>query len=245
MNKILIIGATSAIATACAKIWASKGASIFLVAKNSEKLKVLELDLKNAGSENISSFLIDLNKLEDHKKMFDEAELKLGNIDTVLIAHGTLTDQKDCENDLTKTMYEIKSNALSTISLLTEISKRFEKKKSGTIAVISSVAGDRGRASNYIYGSAKAMINTFASGLRQRLNKQNVNIVTIKPGFIDTPMTKNIKKNFLWVTPSYIAPIIIKSIKLKKSEVYVPSFWRLIMFVIKLIPNFIFKRIYF
>ena len=241
MNKILIIGATSAIAESCAKIWSSRGESIFLVAKNKEKLDLLETNLKNQGSKDISSFLMDVNNLEDHKKMFDEAENKLKEI---LIAHGTLSDQDECEKDVNKTIEEIKTNAISTIALLTEISNRFANNKSGIIAVISSVSGDRGRASNYVYGSAKAMVSTFTSGLRQRLNKYNVSVVTIKPGFVDTPMTKNMKKGLLWAKPSAVAAKIVSGIENRKDEIYVPSFWRVIMFFIKLIPNFVFKKIH-
>jgi len=244
MNKILIIGATSAIAESCAKIWSSRGESIFLVAKNKEKLDLLETNLKNQGSKDISSFLMDVNNLEDHKKMFDEAENKLKEINIVLIAHGTLSDQDECEKDVNKTIEEIKTNAISTIALLTEISNRFANNKSGIIAVISSVSGDRGRASNYVYGSAKAMVSTFTSGLRQRLNKYNVSVVTIKPGFVDTPMTKNMKKGLLWAKPSAVAAKIVSGIENRKDEIYVPSFWRVIMFFIKLIPNFVFKKIH-
>ena len=244
MNKILIIGATSAIAESCAKIWSSRGESIFLVAKNKEKLDLLETNLKNQGSKDISSFLMDVNNLEDHKKMFDEADNQLKEINIVLIAHGTLSDQDECEKDVNKTIEEIKTNAISTIALLTEISNRFANNKSGIIAVISSVSGDRGRASNYVYGSAKAMVSTFTSGLRQRLNKYNVSVVTIKPGFVDTPMTKNMKKGLLWAKPSAVAAKIVSGIENRKDEIYVPSFWRVIMFFIKLIPNFVFKKIH-
>jgi len=244
MNKILIIGATSAIAENCARIWASKGDSIFLVARNKEKLEIIESDLKNLGSKNISSFLMDVNNFEDHKKMLEKAESTLEGINIVLIAHGNLSDQEMCEKDVSKTVDEIKTNAISTIALLTEISNRFANNKSGIIAVISSVAGDRGRASNYVYGSAKAMVSTFASGLRQRLNKYNVSVVTIKPGFVDTPMTKNMKKGFLWAKPTAVAAKIVSGIENRKDEIYVPSFWRVIMFFIKLIPNFVFKKIH-
>ena len=105
------------------------------------------------------------------------------------------------------------------------------------------MAGDRGRSSNYVYGSAKAMVTTFLSGLRQRLSKLDISVVNIKPAFIDTPMTKNFKKNFLWSTPEKIAPKIVRAIASNKSEIYVPSFWKLIMMVIKYIPDFIYKKI--
>ncbi len=243
MKKILILGATSAIAEHCAKIWSKKGASLFLVGRNEEKLNKINSNLRLNGNNEIFSYLMDLNSIEDQKKMLEEAQKKLGDFNIVLIAYGNLPNQENCEKNVSDTMDEIKTNAISTIALLTEISKIFEKKKNGTIAVITSVAGDRGRASNYVYGSAKAMVSTFLSGLRQRLNKNNILVVDIKPGFIDTPMTKNYKKNFLWSTPEQISPKIVKAIDKGKSEIYVPYFWSVIMLIIKYIPDFIYKKI--
>ena len=243
MKKILILGATSAIAESCAKIWARNGASLFLVGRNEEKLNKINSDLKLNGSKEIFSYLMNLNTIEEHKKMLDVAQNKLGDLNIILIAYGNLPNQENCEEDVSTTLDEIKTNAISTIALLTEISKRLSKKKSGTIAVITSVAGDRGRASNYVYGSAKAMVSTFLSGLRQRLDKSNISVVDIKPGFIDTPMTKNYKKNFLWSSPEKISPKIVKAIDNGESEIYVPSFWKIIMLVIKYIPGFIYKKI--
>jgi short-subunit dehydrogenase len=167
----------------------------------------------------------------------------MGGIDTVLIAHGTLSNQKSCEQSVEETLAEIKTNALSIISLLTLITNRFEAKRAGTIAVISSVSGDRGRASNYVYGSAKAMVTAFTSGLRQRLHKSNVAVVTIKPGFVDTPMTADFKKGLLWAKPQAVAATIVKAIDAKKSEVYVPAFWWAVMSVIKAMPQTLFMRI--
>ncbi len=243
MKKILILGATSAIAESCAKIWARKGASLFLVGRNEEKLNKINSDLKLNGSKEIFSYLMNLNTIEEHKKMLDVAQNKLGDLNIILIAYGNLPNQENCEEDVSTTLDEIKTNAISTIALLTEISKILSKKKSGTIAVITSVAGDRGRASNYVYGSAKAMVSTFLSGLRQRLDKSNISVVDIKPGFIDTPMTKNYKKNFLWSSPEKISPKIVKAIDNGESEIYVPSFWKIIMLIIKYIPGFIYKKI--
>ena len=136
----------------------------------------------------------------------------------------------------------MQTNALSIISLLTLIGNRFEAQKSGTICVISSVAGDRGRASNYVYGSAKAMVTTFTSGLRQRLHKSNVSVVTVKPGFVDTPMTSEFKKGLLWAKPSVVAALIVKAIDKKKADVYAPKFWFFLMGIIRLIPSVIFKK---
>ena len=125
------------------------------------------------------------------------------------------------------------------------MANRFERKKKGTIAVISSVAGERGRASNYVYGSSKALVTTFASGLRQRLDKFNVKVLTIKLGSVDTPMTSKFKKGLLWSTPQNVAKKIVQSIDSGKDEVYLPGFWYLIFLVIKSIPNSIFKKLHF
>jgi short-subunit dehydrogenase len=183
--------------------------------------------------------------MDKHEELLNSADEALGSVDIVLIAHGTLSNQKSCQLSVHETLAEIQTNALSTISLLTLIANRFEAKKSGSICVISSVAGDRGRASNYVYGSAKAMVTAFTSGLRQRLNKSNVDVVTIKPGFVDTPMTSGFKKGFLWAKPKVVAAKIVSSISKNKSEVYVPSFWWIVMLLIRTIPNKVFKRFEF
>lgn len=243
MKKILVIGATSAIAEHCARIWAARGDAVFLVGRNDERLQTIVTDLKVRGALQAHSYCMDLNIMDGHAAMLDAAEAAMGGIDTVLIAHGTLSNQKACERSVDETMAEVNTNALSTLSLLTHIANRFEAQQAGTIAVISSVAGDRGRASNYVYGSAKAMITTFLSGLRQRLHKSNVAVVTIKPGFVDTPMTASFKKGLLWAKPTAVAAKIVKAIDAKKDEVYVPAFWWAVMAVINAIPLKIFKRV--
>lgn len=243
MKKVLIIGATSAIAKHCAQLWARRGNELYLVARNEKRLKAIAYDLKAKGARQTHIHHMDLNEIDNHFAMLNKAEVILGDIDTVLIAYGTLPNQKICEKNVIKTIAEIQTNALSIISLLTHIANRFEIKRSGTIAVISSVAGDRGRNSNYVYGSSKAMITSFTSGLRQRLHKANVAVVTIKPGFVNTPMTVNYKKGLLWVKPEFVSEKIVKAIDKKKDEIYIPSFWWLIMTTIKLIPENLFKRI--
>lgn len=243
MKKILIIGATSAIAEHCARIWAARGAEFYLVARNAAQLHTIGADLKVRGASEVSTNCIDLNDIDRHVDLLDAADNTMGSVDIVLIAHGTLSNQKSCESHVEETLAEIQTNALSTISLLTLFANRFEVKKDGTICVISSIAGDRGRASNYVYGSAKAMVTAFASGLRQRLYKSNVSVVTVKPGFVDTPMTAKFKKGLLWAKPAAVALKIVKAIDAKKSEVYVPAFWWTVMSVIKALPTAMFKRI--
>jgi len=245
MKRILIIGATSAIAEHCARIWAANGDAMHLVARNQQHVQTIAADLKVRGASNVMTYCADLNDADEHEKLLNAAENALGNVDIVLIAHGTLPNQKSCELSVKETLAEIQTNALSTISLLTLIANRFEAKKNGTICVISSVAGDRGRASNYVYGSAKAMVTAFASGLRQRLHKSNVSVVTIKPGFVDTPMTSAFKKGFLWAKPYSVAEKIVEAIDRQKDEIYVHLYWRLIMRVVIEIPELIFKKLKF
>ena len=243
MKKVLIIGATSTIAEHCARIWAARGDELYLVGRNEAHLQTIATDLEVRGAYSVSMNCFNLNDMNRHVELLDVAENAMGSVDVVLIAHGTLSNQKSCEQSIEETLSEIQTNALSTVSLLTLIANQFEAKRKGTICVISSVAGDRGRASNYVYGSAKAMITAFTSGLRQRLRKSNVAIVTIKPGFVDTPMTSEFKKGFLWATPSAVAYTIVRAIDKKKTEIYVPAFWWLIMASIKNIPNVIFSRL--
>lgn len=243
MKKILIIGATSAIAEHCSRIWAARGDALHLVSRNDERNQIISADLKVRGASKVTSYCTDLNQIERHNELLDIAEDLMGGIDTVLIAHGTLPNQQKCELNVKEALHEIQTNALSTVSLLTLVANRFEAMKSGTICVISSVAGDRGRASNYVYGSAKALVTTFASGLRQRLNKSDVAVVTIKPGFVDTPMTTRFKKGMLWTQPSIVATKIVRAIDKRKDEVFVPAFWWLVMLVVRIIPSKLFKNI--
>ncbi len=243
MKRILIIGATSAIAEHCARIWAAEGDALHLVARNEQHVQLIASDLKVRGDSEVTTYVTDLNNMDKHEELLDVAAAALGGVDIVLIAHGTLSNQKSCELSVHETLAEIQTNALSTISLLTLIANRFEAKKSGTICVISSVAGDRGRASNYVYGSAKAMVTAFTSGLRQRLYKSNVSVVTIKPGFVDTPMTTGFKKGVLWAKPTTVAVSIVKAIDKNKSELYAPAFWLVLIAVVKFIPEQIFRRI--
>lgn len=243
MKKVLVIGATSAIAEHCLRLWAARGDAVFLVGRNNERLQTIVADLKVRGSAQAHSYCMDLNSIDGHAAMLDASEAAMGGIDTVLIAHGTLSNQRACEQSVEETLAEIHTNALSTVSLLTQIANRFEPKHAGTIAVISSVAGDRGRASNYVYGSAKAMITAFTSGLRQRLYKSDVAVVNIRPGFVDTPMTAEFKKGLLWAKPAGVAATIVKAIDAKKSEIYAPAFWWAVMLLIKVLPEFIFKKI--
>lgn len=241
--KVLVIGATSAIAEATARIWAEEGHHLCLIARNGERLDAIAADLSVRGAASTAAIVLDLNDMHRHMQVIEEASEALGGIDVVLVAHGTLAVQEACEQDFDLAMKEFTTNALSVFSLLSLLANRFEEQAHGTIAVISSVAGDRGRQSNYIYGSAKGAVTLYLQGLRQRLYKSSVHVVTIKPGFVDTPMTAGFEKGFLWAKPEQVARSIHSAIEKKRNVVYVPWFWQVIMLVIKTIPEAIMKRL--
>lgn len=244
MKRILIIGATSAIAMACARLWAEQGSEFFLVARNNEKLEQTAADLKARGAKAVTLHTMDATDFAAHPAMLDGCLAALSQIDIALIAHGTLPDQKACEQDAAVALQEFANNGTSVIALLTRLANQFEIQRCGTLAVISSVAGDRGRPSNYLYGTAKAAVSTFCEGLRARLFKVGVHVITIKPGFVDTPMTKSLALPAALVAkPEQVAQRIVKGIERKVGTLYAPGFWTLIMLIIRSIPQPIFKRL--
>ena len=243
MKRVLIIGATSAIAEAAARQWATQGAVLFLVGRKTERLQAIAADLQVRGAKLAVTHIMEATDLAAHEPMLVAAEEALGGIDIALIAHGTLPDQKACEASVELTLQEINTNGLSVIALATRLANRMEAQGSGSIAVISSVAGDRGRQSNYVYGAAKGLVTRFLQGLRNRLAKKGVQVLTIKPGFVDTPMTAAFKKGALWAQPDDIARGILAAIEKGKNEVYLPGFWWLIMAIIRHIPEPIFKKL--
>lgn len=243
MKRILIIGATSAIATACTRLWAAQGAQLFLVARDADKLRALSDDLRVRGAASVTPFTLEATDTPQHATMLASALEALGAIDIALIAHGTLPDQAVCEADASEALREFANNGTSVIALLTLLANQFERQRSGAIGVITSVAGDRGRPSNYVYGSAKAAVSVFCEGLRARLFKASVSLTDIRPGFVATPMTQGLPLPApLVVRPEVVAKIIVSGIEKRVDVLYAPAFWWPIMILIKLIPGFIFKR---
>ncbi len=244
MNNILVIGATSAIAQAFIEIMAIGDNKLFLVARDKEKLSAIKNDLRVRNNTNLTTFVLDVSFRDDYDSMFTAAKSYLGKIDIILIAHGTLPDQLECEANISKAIFEFEINTLSTIALCLQSAKIFEIQKSGLLAVITSVAGDRGRQSNYIYGSAKGAVNIFLQGLRNRLTKYGVSVLTVKPGFVDTPMTAHISKTPLFSSPKTVANGIVRAVNKNKSKgIYLPGYWRIIMLIVKAIPRRIFNKL--
>ena len=244
MNQcILIIGGTSGIAEAVARQYAKQGERLFLVGRNSDKLLAISTDLRARGAKDVQSFVLNANDSEQIPQMLEVAWKAFGYIDVALVAHGTLPDQLRSETDLPYAIAEFRTNAESVIACMAGLAQRFEPQGKGVIAVIGSVAGDRGRASNYLYGAAKAAIDTYASGLRVRLFKSGVHVLAIKPGFVATSMTADLNlPKLLTATPERVALDIQSAITKRKDVLYTPWFWHWIMLIIRWIPIAIFKR---
>jgi len=244
MQNILIVGATSAIAEATARLYAADGANLYLLARNEDRLKTITADLKIRGAATVGSAHFEANDLASHQAILDRAYQTFGRFDIVLIAHGTLGNQKASEASMEVAMQELQTNVMSTIALLTRLANMMEKQKHGTLAVISSVAGDRGRPSNYVYGTAKAAVITFCQGLSARLFKASAHVLIIKPGMVDTPMTAEMSMPAILVAkPEQIAIDIVRAIEKQKDVLYTPWYWKYVMLGIIHLPNSLFKKI--
>jgi len=242
-QRVLVVGATSAIGYEATKSFALAGARLFLTARNPDRLAAVCDDLRVRGAAQVEAALLDATDVERHEPVMRSALATLGGLDCVLVAHGTLPDQAACERSVAETLRALEVNCTSTIALLTVLGNYFESERQGCIAVITSVAGDRGRQSNYVYGTAKGALNIFLQGLRNRLYRAGVAVVTIKPGFVDTPMTAGIPKNRLFTTPERVGRSIYDAMLAGRDVAYVPWFWRPIMAIITSIPERVFKRL--
>jgi decaprenylphospho-beta-D-erythro-pentofuranosid-2-ulose 2-reductase len=241
-EKIVVLGATSAIAQAWMRLLASSGASFFIVARNPAHLESVAQDLIARGAAAVYSEVADLDETAAHPAMLERAVASLNGFDCALIAHGVLGDQNACEKDFAVAAASLQTNFLSAVSLITWLANYFAAQYCGTIAVISSVAGDRGRKSNYVYGSAKAGLNAFLDGVRNRVDRDGVHVLTIRPGFVASPMTAHLPRGPLFVTPDVVAHDILKAIESRRDVLYTPWFWRWIMAIIRLVPEWKFKR---
>lgn len=241
--KVLVFGANSTIAKELQKIWALKGYSLVLVGRDQEKLNTIAQDLKVRGASSVVGVTKDLLDFSDADKFVSELWESHGGFDLAFMAHGVLGDQREDEKSVAKTLEIIEANFVSHAAFLTPLANLFEKAGRGTIAVISSVAGDRGKQSNYIYCAAKAGKIAFLSGLRNRLYSKGVSVVDLRLGFVDTAMTAHFKKGALWAQPEQIAKGISSAIENQRDIVYLPKIWFLIMLIIRNIPEFIFKKL--
>jgi decaprenylphospho-beta-D-erythro-pentofuranosid-2-ulose 2-reductase len=242
-SNILALGATSAIAEATLRLFAARGARFYLVARNADKLNAVAADLRTRGAAGVTTCVMDLDDTGAHPAMLAAAAESLGTIELALLAHGILGDQQQAEAGYPDTEAILGTNFMAPVSLITWLANYFEASHQGTLAVISSVAGDRGRKSNYVYGASKGALNIFLDGVRNRIDRAGVHVLTIKPGFVATPMTAHLPQNALFAQPSQIAAGIFKAIRSRKDVVYVPAFWAIIMLILRMIPRRIFKKL--
>ena len=230
--NVVIIGATSGIAQEVAKLYARDGASLLLVARDEAKLNAVAGDLRVRGAGEVRTLIADL---ADRSRDAEIAS-SVASPDVVLIAHGVLPDQRAIDTDVDAQIASFELNATSNIALAAQFANVLERNRRGTLAVIGSIAGDRGRRSNYAYGAAKAAVHAYCEGLRGRLRDAGAHVVMIKPGWVDTPMTSGLRKNPLFASPANVAKGIRRAIDSNRATAYVPAFWRWISLVVRILP---------
>ncbi|AGA34571.1 oxidoreductase, short-chain dehydrogenase/reductase family [Thioalkalivibrio nitratireducens DSM 14787] len=245
-RRIAIFGANSRIAIEAARIWLAKGVHLVVVTRNPERLRRLtdDLTLRAAGLAEVHGIAADLADLDGLPALWESLRERHPDLEAVLIAHGTLPDQARCQRSPEAMLQALRLNALSAMTLLTVIANDFEARQRGVIGVIGSVAGDRGRKGNYVYGAGKGMLALFLQGLRSRLHASGVRVLTIKPGFVVTPMTEGRDRDGLfWARPERVARGIVRAFYGRRDVVYLPWFWRPILWGIRMIPEPLFKRL--
>lgn len=244
-KRIVIVGATSAIAEQCTRLWVAQSpVDLVLVARNLKKAEVIASDLQARSPDSVIETLqTDFLDAASIKNLVD-AITKHRAVDIALIAHGSLPDQKCCEQDLKVNQSVLQLNAVSPVLFAEAFVMHMEKSNSGTLALIGSVAGDRGRKSNYVYGAAKGFVTRYAQGLQHRFAKTNVKVVLIKPGPTATPMTAHLKQSGeKLASVDHVASEIVCGIERGQRVVYTPKKWSFIMMIIRHLPYFVFRRI--
>jgi len=242
-KRILVLGATSGIAEACTRIWAERGDSLFLVARNADKLVAVAADASTRGASYVDSTVADLDDTNAHPVLLAHAINSLAGLDVAFLPLGILGDQAEAERSFAHADAILHTNFVAPVSLLTWLGNYCAQRHSGTLAVLSSVAGDRGRKSNYVYGSSKAGLSAFLAGLRNRIDREGVRVMTIKPGPVKTAMTEGMKGNEKFADVETVAAAIVKAIDAGQDVVYVPGKWRIIMAVVRAIPERMFKKL--
>lgn len=238
---VAIFGATSAIAADVARLYARRGAHLFLVGRSPSKLAALTSEL---GPQVSGHMLQDFDRVEEAGSCVQAALRALGGrLDVALVAHGLLGDQLESERSAETALQISHTNYASVVALLVPLANQFELQRRGSLAVLSSVAAERGRPRNYTYAAAKAGLNVYLQGVRSRLHACGVGVHTLKLGPVDTPMTKSHQKNMLFARSPDVAREIVDAIRKGRAEAYVPGFWRPLMFVVRTLPEGLFQRV--
>ena len=241
-QRIIIIGATSTIAEHCARVWAQQPSDFVLVGRDHYRLESVAADLRvRSPQSSAQAIVMDFSDPVAIAGLAMQTAVE-GHVDIVLIAHGNLPVQADCQQDVTLTRQALEINGLSPVLFAEAFAGQMEKAGSGTLAVIGSVAGDRGRKTNYVYGAAKALIDRYAQGLQHRFAGKRVKIVLIKPGPTATPMTAHLPPRGL-ASANEVAHRIVEAVAAGQAVVYAPARWWLIMMIIRHLPRVVFNRL--
>ena len=240
--RVAVIGANSAIATHVARVYARRGASLFLIARDESKLNAVCSELEELGASVAGAASGDFSDHAANAKHIDSAIESLGGIDVAVIAHGWLADQLETESDFEVALRALDVNFLSAVAFLIPIANHMEAARAGHIAVMTSVAGERGRPRNYTYGSAKSATTTYLEGIRSRLYHQGVGVTDLRLGPVDTPMTVDHEKTRLFGDAAAVGAAIVRAIDQRKRVVYLPRFWRGIMCIVRHLPESVFQR---
>jgi short-subunit dehydrogenase len=245
MVKALVIGGTSAIAEQIMRLLAARSAGLYITAQDQGRLSGIAADLAVRGAVRVEVESLDVTDSAQLEGIVARAGEALGGLDVVLFAAGLLPDQAVANDSVALVRQVMEVNATGAMAALNQAADFFERRGGGQIVAIGSVAGDRGRATNYTYGAAKGALEIFLSGLRQRVQGKGVQVLLVKPGFVDTPMTATFDKGALWATPERVARDIVRAMDKGRSIIYTPWFWRWIMLVIRYIPERTFVRLKF
>jgi short-subunit dehydrogenase len=240
-KKILVLGATSGIAEACVRLWAARGDALFLVARNEQRLNTVAADAGVRGASYVGLAAADLNDTSAHPALLAHAAESLGGIEIAFLAFGVLGDAED--HSFAAAAPVLHTNLIAASSAVLWLAEYFVPRHAGTLAVLSSVAGDRGRKSNYVYGASKAGLSALVDGLRNRIDREGVRVMTIKPGPVRTAMTESMKGSAKFADVEKVAAMLVAAIDKGTDVVYVPGTWRVIMSVIRLIPESVFKKL--
>lgn len=242
--SVLILGATSGMAQAIAEKFAIEEHDLFLAGRNADELEKLQQHFVTKYDIQVHTGLFDALKQKTHAELIDTVLTKLPSLDHVVVAMGSMGDHEQSIHKFSAANQVLQTNFTAVVSLLTPLADHFEQQQFGSITVLTSVAGDRGRQSNYIYGAAKGGLNVYLQGLRNRLYPAGVQVLTVKPGFVDTPMTYGMNlPPLLTATPQQVANDVYKAIRKRKDVIYTRWFWFWIMLIIRSIPEKIFKRL--
>lgn len=241
-RHVVVVGASSGIGEALARLLVRSGARVALVARRRDELEALAASLNGeTGKTRALVFPHDVTKFEEVPELFQGIVRELGGFDTIVYCAGVMPKVAVDEYDFSKDRQVYEVNVLGAIAWLNEAARRLERQESGAIVGISSVAGDRGRKGQPVYCSSKAALNAYLEGLRNRLGARGVRVITIKPGPVRTPMTEGLKMPFM-ISAEEAAEGILRAIRREKNWAYVPKIWWPIMTAIRMIPSVLFRR---